>query len=222
MGAKTEEVREYVFGHRKICEAKEETWIVETRGPAARSTTNAICDDLQIGPRPHEAQIVGTVIFDSAQLYDNTRADAEQCSNVPFWIKSASVWWLCPRQSTVFFLDHASGCNKSFSFHVQWGRFKHFITNERTLPFIEFCSASTLENTASFNSARDRHRIVEGSNHDWDGKGIRYGWRVASVRALHNPVPIGFAARTGFDARSFDVTVASSSSTPQDRDTLHW
>jgi hypothetical protein len=84
MGAKTEEVREYDFGHRKICEAKEETWIVETRGPAARSTTNAICDDLQIGPRPDEAQIVGTVFFDSAQLYDNTRADAEQCSNVPF------------------------------------------------------------------------------------------------------------------------------------------
>ena len=82
MGAKTEEVRKYDLGHRKICEAGKETWIVETRGPTARPTTNAICDGLELAPRPHAAQIVGTVRFDSASLYDNSRADAEQCRTV--------------------------------------------------------------------------------------------------------------------------------------------
>ena len=82
MGAKTEEVREYDLGHRKICEAKEETWIVETRGPSASSTANAISDDLELAPRPHAAQIVGTVSFDGAHLYDNTWVDAEHFSAV--------------------------------------------------------------------------------------------------------------------------------------------
>ena len=82
LGAKTEEVREYPLGHRKICEATQEAWIVETRGPSARPTTNAICDDLELAPRPHAAQIVGTVSFDRAQLYDNTRAGPEQCPAV--------------------------------------------------------------------------------------------------------------------------------------------
>ena len=113
---------------------------METRGPSARSTTNAICDDLELAPRPHAAQIVGTVSFDSAHLYDS------------------------------------------------W---------------------------SAFHSARDRHRIAEGSNYDWDGKEVCYGWRVGSVRALRQPVPIGSTGMTGFAPRSFQVAFASSSTTPQ-------
>ena len=69
MGAKTEEVRTYDLG--KYCEARQETWIVETKGPSARSTTNAVCGDLKLAPRPDSAQIVGTVSFDDAHQYDN-------------------------------------------------------------------------------------------------------------------------------------------------------
>ena len=82
MGAKSEEVREYDLGHGKNCEAREEIWLVETPGRSARSTANAICDDLELAPRPHAAQIVGTVSFDSAHMYDNTWADAQHCSAV--------------------------------------------------------------------------------------------------------------------------------------------
>jgi len=53
---------------------------VETRGPSTRSTTNAICDDLELAPRPDATQIVGTVSFDGAHRYDNTRAAAEHCA----------------------------------------------------------------------------------------------------------------------------------------------
>lgn len=80
MGAKSEEVRAYDLGHRNICNASEETWIVETRGKSACSTTNAICDDLAIAPRPDAAQIVGTVTFDSSHQYDSSSADAEHCA----------------------------------------------------------------------------------------------------------------------------------------------
>ena len=135
MGEKTEEVREYDLGHRKICTESEETWIVEARGLHAHATTDAICDGLEVAPRPRAAQIVGTVTFDSASKYDGTRA---------------------------------------------------------------------------FRSARDRHRIADGSKFDWDGKGARYGWRVGTARALRNPVPVGSTGMTGFGARSFEVTFASS------------
>ena len=77
-----EEVRGYDLGKSNICEAGEETWIVETKGQTHCSTKKAICDDVQLAPRPQEAQIVGTVIFHSAHRYDNTRSDAEQCSTV--------------------------------------------------------------------------------------------------------------------------------------------
>ena len=76
--------------------------------------------------------------------------------------------------------------------------------------------ASAQDDTSAFHSARDRHRIAEGSNYDWDGQGVRYGWRVGSVRALTKAVPVGATGMTGFGARSFEVTFASSSSTPQE------
>jgi hypothetical protein len=80
MGAKTEEVRTHDLG--KHCEARQEMWIVETKGKSARSTANAICGGLELEPRPDSAQIVGTVTFDDSHQYDNLRADAELCSTV--------------------------------------------------------------------------------------------------------------------------------------------
>ena len=71
MGAKTEEVREYDIGHRMICKADEEVWIVETKGPHAKAMTNAISDGLELAPRPSAAQIVGTVSFSGAFQYRN-------------------------------------------------------------------------------------------------------------------------------------------------------
>ena len=71
MGAKTEEVREYDLGHRSICKADEEVWIVETKGPHAKARTNAISDGLELAPRPSAAQIVGTVSFSGAFPYRN-------------------------------------------------------------------------------------------------------------------------------------------------------
>jgi len=87
MGAQTEEVREYNLGYRKICEAKRETWIVETPGrhpiwASAHATTNAICNGRELPSRPHKAQIVGTVIFDDVFVYDITRAGVEQYTAV--------------------------------------------------------------------------------------------------------------------------------------------
>ena len=63
LGAKTDEVRDYDLGHRKICNRDEETWLVETKGPTPKAAKNANVGDLQIAPRPSTAQIVGTVSF---------------------------------------------------------------------------------------------------------------------------------------------------------------
>ncbi len=43
-GAKVDEVRAYELGHRGIAKAGEEHWIVETRGPRADATTNALTE----------------------------------------------------------------------------------------------------------------------------------------------------------------------------------
>ena len=78
LGAKSEEVREYDLGYRNICNANEETWIVETKGKPVCSTTKAICEDWAVPPRPGAAQIIGTVTFDSSHQYDNSSTDTEQ------------------------------------------------------------------------------------------------------------------------------------------------
>ena len=36
----------------------------------------------------------------------------------------------------------------------------------------------------SFRETRHRHCVVEGSNYDWNGEGVRFGWRVSSVLSL--------------------------------------
>ena len=84
-------------------------------------------------------------------------------------------------------------------------------------PFGEISSASALDDKKAFDSARDRHRIVQGSKYDWDGTGHCYGWKVGAVRALRKPLHIGGdKSLTGFKPRSFDVTFASSASTHQE------
>ena len=62
-GAKSIEVRSYALGHRCIAKAGEEVWIVETRGPCASASTNAVVQDAAIAPRRQEAHIVGCVTF---------------------------------------------------------------------------------------------------------------------------------------------------------------
>ena len=71
MGAKTEEVREYLLDYRGIANTGKEVWLVETKGPHTKAATNAIVGDLQIAPRPSAAQIVGTISFASAFQYDS-------------------------------------------------------------------------------------------------------------------------------------------------------
>ena len=77
LGAKTDEVRGYDLGHRKICSKDQEVWIVETKGPSikdAAQAAQAIVGDLHIGSRPAAAQIVGTVSFSKSCLYRDQQA----------------------------------------------------------------------------------------------------------------------------------------------------
>ena len=74
MGAKTEEVRGYDLNYRGIAKTDEEVWIVETKGPSAKASANAIVSGLQIAPRPSSAQVVGTVRFAGAHPYGSKRA----------------------------------------------------------------------------------------------------------------------------------------------------
>ena len=48
-GDKTEEIRDYDLDHRGIANTGQQVWLVETKGPIAK-TTNAIVGDLQIAP----------------------------------------------------------------------------------------------------------------------------------------------------------------------------
>ena len=63
MGVKTQEVRRYDLGHRGMCAPEEETWIVETKGPHAKATTNAVCQGMTIAPRPLKSQIIGAILI---------------------------------------------------------------------------------------------------------------------------------------------------------------
>ena len=133
-GTKTQEVRRYDLGHRKICTANEETWIVETRGLHVKAATDSICNGLDVASRPHAAQIIGTVTFASSCPYAGKR-----------------------------------------KFRATW----------------------------------DTHRIVKNSTHDWNGKGVLYGWQVGTVRALKFPIPVGSTGMTGFGTRIFEVEFES-------------
>jgi hypothetical protein len=68
-GLKTEEIREYELDYRSIAGKDEEVWLVETKGPSPKASKNAIVDDVDIGPRPQDAQIVATITFTSCHRY---------------------------------------------------------------------------------------------------------------------------------------------------------
>ncbi len=68
-GAKTCETRGYALGHRNIAWAGVEHWIVETRGPTAVASKNAVIGDAVVGARPVKTQIVGTVVFSASVPY---------------------------------------------------------------------------------------------------------------------------------------------------------
>ena len=61
--SKTLEIRGYPLGCKNIAMADQETWLVETAGPVANASKNAIIDSEKLGKRPQYAQIIGTVIF---------------------------------------------------------------------------------------------------------------------------------------------------------------
>ena len=79
-GAKSIEVRNYALGHRCIAKAGEEVWIVETRGPCASASTNAVVQDAAIAPRRQEAHIVGCVTFSGSQCYESQHSFREDVS----------------------------------------------------------------------------------------------------------------------------------------------
>ena len=70
-GAKTLEIRSYDLGHRGICSANEEHWLVETKSVDA--TKDALLDDIDVGHRPQQTQLVGTISFSGAYKYESTR-----------------------------------------------------------------------------------------------------------------------------------------------------
>ena len=78
-GAKIIEARGYELGYRNIAQAAEETWIVETKGPSAVASTEAVFSGVDVPRRPDAAQIVGTVTFSRSDPYtdvESFRADA--------------------------------------------------------------------------------------------------------------------------------------------------
>jgi len=74
MGAKLEEVREYALDYRGIAKTDEEVWSVETKGPCAKPSTNAVVTGIKIAAHTSSAQIVGTIRFASVQPYSNKQA----------------------------------------------------------------------------------------------------------------------------------------------------
>ena len=77
---------------------------------------------------------------------------------------------------------------------------------------VRFAGAHSYGSKKAFDDARVRHRIAVGSKHDWDGSGSVYGWRVGTVRALREPVPVGSTGQVCFAERSFSVCFATTDS----------
>ncbi len=62
---------------------------METKGPSAKASANAIVAGLQVAPRPSSAQVVGTVRFAGAHPYGSKRAfdDARDRHRIAFGSK---------------------------------------------------------------------------------------------------------------------------------------
>ncbi len=71
---------------------------------------------------------------------------------------------------------------------------------------ITFSQSAPYAGLPEFRADAAAHRIKAGGAFDWDGNGEMHAWRVASVRPLAHPVPVGSTGQAGFGPRSFDVT----------------
>ena len=80
----------------------------------------------------------------------------------------------------------------------------------RIVATIVFSHAKKYVSREEFRDDEENHRIGEGGNYDWDGSGDMYGWYVAEVRRLYEPIEqAGPKGTTGFTVpRSFSVRFA--------------
>ena len=80
----------------------------------------------------------------------------------------------------------------------------------RIVATIVFSHAKKYVSREEFRNDEENHRIGEGGNYDWDGSGDMYGWYVAEVRRLYEPIEqAGPKGTTGFTRpRSFSVRFA--------------
>jgi len=70
-GVKTIEVRRYELGYKQYALPEEDTWLVETKGPAIEPSRNALVQGCSVGPRPAAAHIVGVIKFSFSEAYDS-------------------------------------------------------------------------------------------------------------------------------------------------------
>ena len=66
-----DETRTYELGFKGICQANQETWIVETPGSNVAAEDVAVLDGIDVGKRPDVASIIGTVTFSHDEQYKN-------------------------------------------------------------------------------------------------------------------------------------------------------
>ena len=80
----------------------------------------------------------------------------------------------------------------------------------RIVATIVFSHAKRYVSREEFRDDEENHRIGEDGNYDWDGIGDMYGWYVAEVRQLAEPIEqAGPKGTTGFaNPRSFSIRSA--------------
>ena len=71
-----------------------------------------------------------------------------------------------------------------------------------------FSKSSQYTSARSWERDRPKHRIAEGSAHDWSGKDEMHAWHVAEVKRFREPVPAGGKSYTGYGVpRALQVVV---------------
>ncbi len=95
-------------------------------------------------------------------------------------------------------------------------------TKAQIVGTVVFSHSSAYSSLSEFGAARDRHRIAEDSQHDWDGRGARYAWHVARVRSLSHPVEVASTGQTGFGPRSFSVSFENCAAGPPPASSFQW
>ena len=71
-----------------------------------------------------------------------------------------------------------------------------------------FSKSSQYTSARSWSQDRPKHRIAQGSTHDWSGEGEMHAWHVAEVKRFREPVPAGAKSQTGYGVpRALQVVV---------------